>query len=282
MEKLLLKRNKESHKGSYGRVGIIGASPGMTGSVFLSSKAALRSGCGYVYTIVAESLAEIMAIKLGEAIIISIEDDHKGVFIDKSIDKVLAACEDLDVIGVGMGMKTGYGQIKLVEKLIKDLTQPLLIDADGINCLKDNIELLSIRDNIVITPHPGEMANLLGVSINDIINNRVKYAQSVADKYNITVVLKGHQTVVATFNEEIYINDTGNPGMATAGSGDVLSGMISALVGQGLSIHQASKLGVYLHGLAGDFAKDKFGETSLIASDIIDNIYQAIKSYKNK
>lgn len=282
MEKLLLKRKKESHKGSYGRVGIIGASPGMTGSVFLSSKAALRSGCGYVYTIVAESLAEIMAIKLDEAIIISIEDDHRGVFIDKSIDKVLAACEDLDVIAVGMGMKTGYGQIKLVEKLIKDLTQPLLIDADGINCLKDNIELLSIRDNIVITPHPGEMANLLGVSINDIINNRVKYAQSVADKYKITVVLKGHQTVVATFNEEIYINNTGNPGMATAGSGDVLSGMISALVGQGLSIHQASKLGVYLHGLAGDFAKDKFGETSLIASDIIDNIYQAIKSYKNK
>lgn len=282
MEKLLLKRKKESHKGSYGRVGIIGASPGMTGSVFLSSKAALRSGCGYVYTIVAESLAEIMAIKLDEAIIISIEDDHQGVFVDKSIDKVLAACEDLDVIAVGMGMKTGYGQIKLVEKLIKDLTQPLLIDADGINCLKDNIELLSIRDNIVITPHPGEMANLLGVSINDIINNRVKYAQSVANKYKITVVLKGHQTVVATFNEEIYINDTGNPGMATAGSGDVLSGMISALVGQGLSIHQASKLGVYLHGLAGDFAKDKFGETSLIASDIIDNIYQAIKSYKNK
>lgn len=279
MEKLLNKRSKDGHKGTYGRVGIIGGSLGMSGSITLASKAALRSGCGYVYTIIPKSLTTIMSIKLTESIIVPIEAKYNGHFTKASTNEILKASEKMDVIALGMGLGYDAQRVEIVKDLVSSLNIPMLIDADGLNCIADNLDILLDKKDIVITPHPGELANLLNITIEEVEANRLYYAEVVANKYDITVVLKGHNTVVAAKGQNTYINKTGNSGMATAGSGDALSGIIASFIGQKIPVFEASKLGVYLHGLAGDYAAMEFGEVSLIASDIIDNLHKAIKEY---
>lgn len=279
MEKLLNKRLKNTHKGSYGRCGIIGGSLGMSGAITLASKASLRVGAGYVYTIIPKSLQEIMSIKLCESIIVSVKDNQQGHFIQDSIEEIILATKNLDALAVGMGMGQDQARRDLIARIIEQTNIPCVIDADGINCLKDNQDLLLKRNNIVITPHPGELAHFLGISIKKLEACRKYYCELVANKYQITVVLKGSETLVSTYNDKTYKNHTGNPGMATAGSGDVLSGMIAGFIGQGLSVFKASCLGVYLHGLAGDFAALEVGEYSLISSDLIDKIPAAILDY---
>lgn len=281
MSKLLDNRLKESHKGTYGKVGIIGGSFGMSGSITLATQSALRSGSGYVYTVVPKSLLLIMSIKLSEGIIVSITDNDCGHFIKESINEVFNHCKNYDVIAIGMGMGTDTDRSDLVRMIVSKLDIPILLDADAINSLAKSSCCLLENNNIVITPHPGEMANFLDLSVKEIQAHRKYYCELVANKYKITVVLKGHQTIVSSYNQKTYINNTGNPGMATAGSGDVLSGIIASLIGQGISVFEASKLGVYLHGLAGDIAVKKYGEESLIASDIVNNLYKAIRHYKS-
>lgn len=273
----IFNRKLISHKGSYGRVGIIGGSLGMCGSIELASKAAMRSGSGYVYTVIPKSLIDVFSIKLTECLIKPVEDNNLGYLSSVSIKDSLEVIKNLDVLALGMGLGRGLSQRSFVKAVLENTKLPTVLDADGITCISEDLELLNLNKNLVITPHPGEMAKLLNVSIREIQENRQSYATYVANKYKITVVLKGHQTIVAAYNKEPYINNTGNPGMATAGSGDVLSGIIAALIGQGLSVFEASKLGVYLHGLAGDFAAKKYGEVSLISSDLIDCIHLAIK-----
>lgn len=273
MLKLLPKRKSDTHKGTYGRVGIIGGSRGMTGAPYLSSQAALRVGAGLVYTIVPKSLETIMCIKLTEVIVKSIEDKGKGHFVKESIIEVLGTTKDMDVIAIGPGLGIDIERIYFLEEIIKSSKIPMVIDADGINCISHNPNiLLNSKKDIIITPHPGEMARLLKKSIKEIQGNREYYAKYAAKKYNIYVVLKGHNTIVASPNGEIYVNNTGNPGMATAGSGDLLTGIILGLWGQGLSSFDAAKLGVYFHGIAGDLACEDKGEYGVIATDILENI----------
>ncbi|WP_207289594.1 NAD(P)H-hydrate dehydratase [Senegalia massiliensis] len=273
---LLTKRNPESHKGDYGKVLIIGGSRGMTGSVTLSSKSAMRTGSGLVYTMVPEYLETIMSIKLTEEIVKIAKDNGKGYFIKKSLEEILNNTKDKDVLAIGPGMGTFEDNIYLLREIIKNINIPLVIDADGLNSLSTDIDILKNKKNsIVITPHLGEMARLLDKSIKEIENNRVYYAKHISNKYNIVTVLKGSNTIVS-YKDEIYINNSGNPGMAKAGSGDVLTGIIISLIGQGLEPFNAAKLAVYIHGLAGDFARDKKGEHSMIASDIVDSIGDAI------
>lgn len=278
MKNLLPKRNKEAHKGTYGRVGIIAGSRGMTGAPYLSSQAALRVGAGLVYTIVPKYIEDIMCIKLTEAIIKPIEDMGRGNFVNKFASEIIEAIEGLDALALGPGYGVDIDRIYLVEKIIKSCKVPIVIDADGINCISHNPDILAgNKKEIIITPHPGEMARIVGKNIGEVQGDRENYAKYVAQKYNIYVVLKGHNTIVASPKGDIYVNKTGNPGMATAGSGDVLTGMIVGFLGQGLKSFEAAKLGVYLHGMAGDIAcKDK-GEYSLIASDILENISVSMK-----
>ena len=272
MLKLLPKRKSDTHKGTYGRVGIIGKQ-GMTGAPYLSSQAALRVGAGLVYTIVPKSLETIMCIKLTEVIVKSIEDKGKGHFVKESIIEVLGTTKDMDVIAIGPGLGIDIERIYFLEEIIKSSKIPMVIDADGINCISHNPNiLLNSKKDIIITPHPGEMARLLKKSIKEIQGNREYYAKYTAKKYNIYVVLKGHNTIVASPNGEIYVNNTGNPGMAAAGSGDLLTGIILGLWGQGLSSFDAAKLGVYFHGIAGDLACEDKGEYGVIATDILENI----------
>lgn len=278
LKSLLPTRQAESHKGTYGRLGVIAGSRGMTGSVYLTCQSALRTGSGLVYALVPEDLETIMSIKLTEVIIKAIRDNNKGHFIRESIKPILKEIHSLNSIALGPGLGIDEDRVLLVGEIIKNSTCPLVIDADGLNCLARNIDILKDRRSpIIITPHPGEMARLLKLDIEDIENNRVHHAQTLANKYRIVVVLKGHKTLVASPNEEIYINKTGNPGMATAGSGDVLTGIIASLLGQGLSPFNSAKLGVYLHGLAGDLVKEEKGENGIIASDIVEAIAYAMK-----
>jgi len=266
IKEILPKREKESHKGSYGRVGIIAGSKGMTGAAYLSSTAAIRSGSGLVYSIVPYEIADLMAIKLTEVIVKSYKDN----------DECLELLNGLDGLALGPGLGLDEDRKDLVRRILGKYDGPIVLDADGINAI-DDYRILSNRNApTVITPHPGELARLLNKSIEEIQEDRIYYSKYASDKYNVITVLKGYGTLVA-YGDLIYKNHTGNPGMASAGSGDVLTGMIISFICQGIDPFRACKLATYCHGLAGDMAKDKKGEYGLIARDILENIPKAIK-----
>ena len=263
---ILIKREEDSHKGTYGRVGVIAGSEGMAGAPYLTSKSALRTGSGLVYSIVPRSIFTISQIKNTEVIVKSFE----------CLNDIMTHSKDVDVVALGPGIGVNPNTIEMVKYILENLKKPIVLDADGINCVcqcKD--VLLSRNETTIITPHPGEMSRLINVDISEIQKNREKYSMEVAKRYDVIVVLKGSRTVVCD-GKDIYINTTGNPGMSTAGSGDVLTGVIASLLGQRIDALDAAKLGVYLHGLAGDIAKEEKGEYGLIASDIIDYIPTAI------
>ena len=265
MKVLLPPRNVDSHKGTYGRVGIIGGSKGMTGAPFLASTAALKSGSGLVYSIVTKDIEDIMAIKLTEVIVKSYEDIKDCMLYIKNLDGV--------VLGPGLGQDKK--KKSLVIEVLNNYKGPIVLDADGINAIEQDF-IIGRKGITVITPHPGELATLLGKDIKEIQDNRIYYSKYASDKYNVITVLKGHNTIV-NYKERLYINHSGNPGMATAGSGDILAGMIISFICQGIEPFDACTLAVYAHGLSGDLASDKKGEYGLIASDILACIPFAIK-----
>ncbi len=264
---LLNKRNKDSHKGSYGKVGIIAGSIGMTGANYLASTAALRSGSGLVYSLIPNELVPILSTKFIEVIIKEIKD----------YDNILELTKDMDGLTIGPGLGIEEKKTKMVKELLLNYNKPIVLDADGINCIADDPEILKRRQGTtIITPHPGELAKLLSKSIDEIQENRIYYAKYTSNKYNIITILKGHNTVI-TDGKDLHINQTGNPGMSTAGSGDVLTGIIISLICQGISGINSGILGAYIHGLAGDMASEYYGEYGLIASDILEYIPKAMK-----
>lgn len=276
IKSLFKERKADTNKGDYGRVAIIGGSTGMSGSCFLSSSAALRTGTGLSYTIVPKSISEILQIKSLENIVIPIEAED-GEFNKNSAGEVLEKTENMNGIGIGPGMGRGQGVYFFLEKILLDLKKPTIIDADGLNALSQNTELLKeCSQDIIVTPHPLEMARLLHTGVEEVERSREEIAQNFARTYHCTVLLKGNRTIV-TNGKDLYINKTGNPGMATAGSGDVLTGIILSLLGQGYSSMDAGKIGAYIHGMAGDLAKDDLGERALIASDLIRYLPSVLK-----
>lgn len=279
LKDIIVSRKAKTHKGTYGKLAIIAGSKGMTGAPYLSSLAALRAGAGLVYSLVPKSIEYVMSIKLTEVIVNAIEDDSKGHFTKNSLNDILNRIEDMDVIGIGPGMGVDDDRLYIVKEIIKNSNKPIVIDADGINCLSIEPNVLYNKNKeIIITPHPGELGRFLGKKTHEIQENRIFYSKYAADKYNIIVALKGSHTIVACPGvEEVYINTTGNPGMATAGSGDVLTGIICSFIGQGINTENATRLGVFIHGLAGDLAKLDKGEYGLIATDIIENLPKSIK-----
>ncbi|MDR7856573.1 NAD(P)H-hydrate dehydratase [Tissierella sp.] len=274
---LLPKRKLDSHKGTYGRVGIIGGSKGMTGAPYLASQAALKTGSGLVYTVVPNLLDPIMSIKLTESIVKSAEDNGKGHFTRDSLSDILRIIEDKDVLGIGPGFGVDDERLYIMEQILINYNKPIVIDADALNCISTNPDILLHNKSIIITPHPGELARLLGKSIEEIQENRIFYSKYASEKYNIIVVLKGLNTIIASPRGDLYVNTTGNPGMATGGSGDLLTGIIASFVGQGLKLYDAARLGVYCHGLAGDLASLDKGEYGVIATDVLEEIPYSIK-----
>ncbi len=272
-------RKSDSHKGDYGHVFILAGSYGLTGAAYLTSQASLLSGSGLVTLGIPESLNPIMEVKLTEVMTRPLAETKgltPGLKAFPQINKILPG---IDALAVGPGLSRNYQTQKLVHKLLLSVTKPLVLDADGINALIGKLEVLhNLKAELVITPHPGEMARLLNLSIAQVQKNRTRIAKDFAKKYNVVVVLKGYRTVIADPKGKIFINETGNPGMASAGCGDVLTGIIAAFLGQRMSAFEAAKLGVYIHGLAGDIAAKEKGRISLIATDILEKLPSAFKT----
>ena len=259
----------DAHKGDFGRVLVVAGSRGMTGAAHLAGMAALRSGAGLVTIAVPASVQAIVASMAPEYLTLALPESASGEITDEGLDLVLAA--RADVIACGPGLGRGPGVAAFVRGLIERSSTPLILDADALSVLGDDSECLTGRDDrpIVITPHPGEMAGLAGIGVDDVQVNRIQVALDYAEAHQLHVVLKGYRTVVATPEGRIAINPTGNAGMATAGTGDVLTGVIAAWVAQLLDAERACRLGVFLHGAAGDLAEAEGGQSALVASDLL-------------
>lgn len=284
-------REKNTHKGSYGRVLVLAGSPGMTGAAYLCSKAALRSGSGLVTLGIPKSLNPIMEIKLTCVMTYPLPETKALTLSNKGREEILKLCEKHDVVALGPGLSQQTETKKLILWLIKTIDRTMVIDADGINALAGKLyTLYNIKKNVVLTPHPGEMSRLIDLSsAKEVQKSRLDIAtqfvgsihKHLGGKRDFVLVLKGNKTIVADYRK-VYINHTGNPGMATAGAGDVLTGIIVSLIGQGFNVFDASQLGVYLHGLAGDIASKNKGEISMLASDILDCLPDAFIRYKRR
>lgn len=269
---ILPQRRPDTHKGTYGKAFIIAGSPGMTGAAILASKAALRCGGGIVKVAVPQAQMDILENKSIEAISVSLEDlqGNKKEFIER------LQTEDTVAIGPGCGQSDAF--FDTLGTVINNTTVPIVIDADGLNVLAKNLNILkNSKAPCIITPHPGEMARLTGLSIEVINKERIKVTKDFSEKWGVITLLKGAATVIADPEGNVYINTTGNPGMATAGSGDVLTGMITGFLAQGISPIKATIIAAYLHGKAGDRGSVKLGQYSLMAGDIIKEIPCLIK-----
>jgi NAD(P)H-hydrate epimerase len=269
---MLKKRKKFDHKGKYGHGLLVAGSYGKMGAAVLGAKAALRTGIGLVTCHVPGCGYQIIQTSLPEAMV-SVDQNEMYSSEAEAVDRY-------DAIGIGPGIGTDPATQKLFYNLLMNSAKPLVIDADGINILGANKEWLSdLPAGTILTPHVKEFERIAGKTENSY--NRLEKQVEFASKFNCIVVLKGAYSSIVTPDGKVFFNSTGNPGMATAGSGDVLTGMILSLLSQGYTPENASLTGVYLHGMAGDAAASKTGRESIIASDIIDNIGNAFLKVKN-
>ncbi len=283
ISKLLPVRKKEAGKRDCGHVFVLAGSEGFTGAAALCSEAALLSGAGLVTLGIPESLSHIMAVKLTEVMIKALPETRFKTLSFSAKKEILRFESKCNCLVIGPGLSRNEETAKLVRSLIVESGRKIVLDADGINALEGNSGVLKKkRGDIIITPHALEFSRLSGLSVEEIKKNRITLAKKFIMQYNSVFVLKGFRTIVARRDRPLYINSTGNSGMATAGSGDVLTGIIGGFVAQGLEPFDAAKLAVYLHGLAGDLAAKEKTEYSLIASDILKNLPKAIKSLMRK
>lgn len=274
---ILPKRTENSHKGTFGKVFAVCGSKSYTGAAYLSSLAALKSGCGMVTLGVPDCISNIMAHKLTEVIILSFISE-KGLLNAECVEALEAEAKKSNAIICGCGLGRSAELEKVVAHIIKTADAPLVLDADGINAISGSKELLKEkRCEMIVTPHIGEMSRLTGISPLEIQNNTVEVAKNFAREYNVITVLKCANSIVALPNGEIHINIKGNSGMATAGSGDVLAGIIASFAAQGLSPSQAAISGVYIHALSGDYAAKRLGRHGMLAGDILNSIPFVLK-----
>lgn len=268
----------DGNKGDMGHVAIIAGSVGMTGAAALSAEGALRVGTGLVTLAVPESLNDIMEVKLTEAMTIPVPEGPGRAFGKASLEKVLEIIEKRDAAVIGPGFGRNQDTIDFTLALLKKLKKPAIVDADALFAVAADLSVLKkLKAPVVITPHPGEMARLLGTTAAEVQSNRLEVARSFAQGHNVTVVLKGAGTVIAAPDGRAFINTSGTPGMATGGTGDVLSGMVGGLLAMGEEPIFAATAAVYVHGRAGEKAAEKLGASSMIASDVAANIADAIQ-----
>jgi len=267
-------RLPDAHKGDFGQVLILAGSRRFTGAAVLSALGALRSGAGLVTVGVPESIHSIVATKLTEAMTLPLPENKSGSLSLKGEKIILDFCKDnIDVLALGPGISLDPETGKLVGNLIKKIAKPLVIDADGITHLSRGVDILKQRRApTVLTPHPGEMSRLIKTSAAKINLDRIDIAESFSKKYQVVTILKGASTVVGSPGGEVYINPTGNPAMSSGGMGDVLTGLVAGYLGQRFSPLEASIIAVYLHGLSGDYLREKLGERGILASEVVGNI----------
>ncbi len=284
-----LVRSPESHKGNFGHVLVIAGSLGKTGAAVMTAKSALLAGAGLVTLATAAPCLPIVATQSVEVMTEPLEATESGNISIKAFDygRVSELLQRKDVLALGPGVGTTPETKEFVRRLIKETTLPVVLDADGINAFAGCEELLSGEGReLILTPHPGEFARLIGRTTSEVQASRIKISRQFSIDHHVHLVLKGHRTLYAAPSGQVYVNLSGNPGMATGGSGDVLTGILAGLIGQGMQLlgcddaardclEEMITLGIYLHGNAGDLAADRVGQHSLIAGDIIESISNA-------
>ncbi len=270
-------RSRSAHKGDFGHVLVVAGSPGKTGAASLAALGALRSGAGLVTVACPASSAPVVSTLGREYMTFALPEADGNIVAAEAVALVLAFGADVVAVGPGLGRTAGVQQ--LVRELVTRSEQPLVLDADAIQAFAGDARALRAHAApLVLTPHPGEMAALLGRPVAEIQASRLDTARTLAADVDATVVLKGARTVVAGSNGRVFVNSTGNPGMATAGSGDVLTGAVAAWVAQRPSPHEAAALAVFLHGRAGDLAAADEGEVGLVAGDVLANLGRAART----
>jgi NAD(P)H-hydrate epimerase len=266
-------RRPDTHKGDYGHLLVIAGSVGKTGAAAMTCETALRIGAGLVTLAIPKSLNAIMEVKLTEVMTEPLPETPKQTLSLRAFSSILRLCENKKAVIIGPGIGTFKETQSLILKLIKTLNLPIILDADGLTALATQPKTLPTTNrSLILTPHPGEMAKLIRSTPKDVQEDRISISRNFAQSHHVHLVLKGHRSLIATPKGEVFINPTGNPGMASGGTGDVLTGMIGGLICQGFDILQSLQMAVYLHGLAGDEMAQELGEKSLIARDIIEKI----------
>ncbi len=280
LERLILPRRRDTHKGSYGKVLLICGSVGFTGAAFFAAESAVRTGSGLVYLGVPEKIYPIVASKLNEAIVFPLPDDADGRLSSRSFDIVCGYLQNCDAFLIGPGLSGSPETQELSRRLVLFSKVPTIVDADGINAFCGHINLLKDKKApIILTPHAGEFSRLTGTEAGRVCFDDAK---RFAVEHDVTLLLKGHRTVTVDGTGGAYVNTTGNPGMAKGGSGDVLSGIIVSLLGQKLPAKEAAALGAYIHGKAGDYAANRFGEYSMTPTDLIHSICEVLKKFNSR
>ncbi|MEA1968532.1 MAG: NAD(P)H-hydrate dehydratase [Thermodesulfobacteriota bacterium] len=270
-------RESETHKGSFGHLFIIAGSAGKTGAAALCANAAMRCGTGLVTLGIPESLNIAVEPQVCEAMTLPLPEKEKGCLSELCFKAIKKAAVQKNAIALGPGMGTEQGTGELIKKIIREIDIPLIMDADALNCIADTPDILKEKKaSVIVTPHPGEMARLCKKSVKEIQKNRIESAKNFAKEFDVVVILKGSKTITALPDGRIFINPTGNPGMASGGMGDVLTGMTAGLTAQGFSLKNAAIAGVYIHGLCGDILAEKKGPFGFLASDMVKTIPRAI------
>lgn len=268
---LLPVRKRDTHKGDYGKILLLCGSRGFTGAAALASMGALRTGAGLVYLGVPESIYAIEAVKLTEPVVLPLADE-KGMLSEEAIPAIRELLPKMDAVLFGCGSGLGKGPLKVLELLVQEFQKPLILDADGITLLSQNIDILRGRTGpVILTPHDGEFQRLKPID-----GDRLHQTMELANRLGAVILRKGHRTLI-TDGERCYENATGNPGMAVGGSGDVLAGIILSLLGQGLSPLEAAACGAFLHGKAGDLCAEELGEYGMLPTDLISKLPRLLK-----
>ena len=282
--KLLPKREPFSHKGSFGRALLICGSKNMVGCCALATDGALRSGAGIVTLAFPDCLYTTLTSRLTENLFLPLSTNKDGSISSDSIKTLLSACENSDVIMVGCGLGTSESIKELVKALVTENEKPLIMDADALNCLSEfNDVLLNKKSEILLTPHPGEMSRLCGLSVADIEENREEIIVDFCKTYKVNVLLKGHETLICNSTaDSLYINKTGNTGLSKGGAGDLLSGIIAGLtLSMKGNLYDSAVLGAFVHGMSADLLKNEMSEYSILPSDcakVLGKVYSRIEN----
>ncbi len=269
---ILPDRKPDTHKGDYGKILLLCGSRGYTGAAALAAMGALRCGAGLVYLAVPECIYAIEAVKVTEPVVLPIPDEN-GMFSEKARDELKNLLPKMNVVLVGPGIGCSEGTFETVKHVLEQFAGPVVLDADGINVLQGHIDILRGRTNpTILTPHMGEFLRIGGQQTADRISDAMQFAMETGT----IVLLKGNKTVV-TDGDDVYVNTTGNPGMAVGGSGDVLSGIITALLGQGIPPVLAAACGAWLHGAAGDICANEIGQYGMLPTDMLQVLPRLLK-----
>jgi NAD(P)H-hydrate epimerase len=270
---LLPRRKVDAHKGATGHLLVVAGAPGKTGAAVMTATSALRAGAGLVTLGIASGLDTVIASRIMEVMTCLLPESQSGVLGALAQNTILEALAGKKCLAIGPGLGTLPATRALVQALVPNVTVPLVIDADGLNCIADSPQiLLTAKAPVVITPHPGEMARLAGITSQAVQADRIGCARDFAGRFNVHVVLKGAATLIACPDGEVFINPTGNPGMASGGMGDVLTGIIAGLITQGATPVSAAVAGVYLHGAAADHLARTRGPFGFLAGEVMDGI----------